>query len=114
MAQRKKPQIASGQPKTLRLEHVRSPDYREYRADAMLHRTEGDVVVITFTADDRVLLGENMTLVTADGEVATYKIESVEEKRQRLDLFAVRVPLSELLSTAAQVQAKRAQQAENE
>jgi hypothetical protein len=55
-----------------------------------------------------------MTLVTVDGEVATYKIESVEEKRQRLDLFAVRVPLSELLSTAAQVQAKRAQQAENE
>jgi hypothetical protein len=86
-------------PEELHLKHVRAPDYKEISADGTLHKILNKHLVITFYIEDSRVTGE---ILKRDGQDA-YRIASIEEEKQRLDLLAVRVPTKAILGLAAAV-----------
>jgi hypothetical protein len=105
-------------PRELRLPHQRAATFVYAAADGILWRVEGNQVVLTFYINDTAVTSEMMELLEQTDRGATYKPKSIDEQHQRLQLVAVRVPVSEFLTCAdmlkeriqAEGQAKRSMQ----
>ena len=91
--------MADQPPEELHLKHIRAADYKEISADGTLHKLVDNHLVITFYIEDSMVTGE---ILKRDGQ-DTYRIAAIEEEKQRLDLFAVRVPTKAILGLAAAV-----------
>jgi hypothetical protein len=89
------------QSEEIHLKHVRAPDYKEIVADGTLHKIVDNHLVITFYIEDSRVTG---VVLKRDGQdPPNYRIASVEEEKQRLDVLAVRVPAKAILGLAAAV-----------
>jgi hypothetical protein len=95
--------MADQPPDEIHLKHVRAPDYREISADGTLHKIVDTHLVITFYIEDSMVTSE---VLKRDGQASgqpSYRIATIEEEKQRLDLLAVRVPTKAILGLAASV-----------
>jgi hypothetical protein len=93
--------MAEQSPEEIHLKHIRAPDYREISADGTLHKIVDNHLVITFYIEDSRVTRE---VLRRDGQdPPTYRIATIEEEKQRLDLVAVRVPTKAILGLAAAV-----------
>jgi hypothetical protein len=102
--------MADQSPEEIHLKHIRAPDYKEISADGTLHKIVENHLVITFYIEDSRVTGE---VLKRDGDhPPTYRIASIEEEKQRLDLIAVRVPTKAILGLAAAVAERLTQQPE--
>jgi hypothetical protein len=101
--------MADQPPEEVHLKHIRAPDYREIAADGTLHKIVDNHLVITFYIEDSRVTAE---VLRRDGQdPPTYRVVSVDEDKQRLDVVAVRVPTKAILGLAAAV-AERLTQAQ--
>jgi len=93
--------MAEQSPEEIHLKHIRAADYKEISADGTLHKIVDNHLVITFYIEDSRVTGE---VLRRDGQdPPTYRIATIEEEKQRLDLVAVRVPTKAILGLAAAV-----------
>lgn len=95
------PSSRKSEPKQrITLPHVRAYDYREHRVDGVMHRVDGDQVVLTFFQNDYLIASEGLQLKDHGSSASTYSPVSVQETPQRVEVVAVRIPIRELLASA--------------
>jgi hypothetical protein len=86
--------------KELLLPHVRASNFKQLVADGYLVRVEGSNVIITFYINDSVVTGERMQLAAQTQDAVTYRGAGIEERNQRVQVVAVRMPINEFLGGA--------------
>jgi len=79
---------------TLNVPHSRAPDFREFHCDGATLRMDQTNVVLTHFINDASISTERMELFSQTPGLAAYKPVSVDEKRFRTDVCAVRIPLA--------------------
>jgi len=92
--------MAETPPTSIVVPHVRHAAFSEFRVDGILHRLDGDDVVLTFFQNEVVVTEEHMQIAGENPAGPTYLTSGFTEISQRLDLAAVRVSVSALLATA--------------
>ncbi len=95
--------MAEQPPEEIYLKHERAADYKEISADGTLHKIVDSHLIITFYIEDSRVTGEVLKREDRASGQPTYRIASIEEEKQRLDLMAVRVPAKAILGLAAAV-----------
>jgi hypothetical protein len=100
--------MADQSPEEIHLKHIRAADYKEISADGTLHKIVDNHLVITFYIEDSRVTEE---VLKRDGQnPPTYRIATIEEEKQRLDVLSVRVPTKAILGLAAAVAERLTQQ----